>query len=46
MSECLIQSDTEELDKRQEIPTLDGLTDSIQWHLLHKFRGILTKQNG
>lgn len=45
MSKYLIQSDTEQLSKRQEKQTIDESTDSAEWHLLHKFGAILRAQN-
>lgn len=45
MSKHLIQSNTDQLSKRQEKQTLDDSTDSIEWHLLHKFGDILTREN-
>lgn len=46
MSKYLIQSDSEQLTKRQEKQTIvDESTDSTEWHLLHKFRAILLAQN-
>lgn len=45
MSKYLIQSDTEELSKRQEKQTLNDSSDAAKWHLLHKFHNILSNQN-
>lgn len=45
MSKYLIQSDSEQLSKRQEKQTIDDTADSTEWHLLHKFRTILLAQN-
>lgn len=45
MSKYLIQTDSEQLSKRQEKQTIDESTDSSEWHLLHKFQKILTSQN-
>lgn len=45
MSKYLIQTDTEELSKRQEKQTLSEANDTAQWHLLQKFHNILTNQN-
>lgn len=45
MSKYLIQSDVEQLSKRQEKQTIDESVDSTEWHLLHKFRTILLAQN-
>lgn len=44
MSKYLIQGDSELLSKRQEKQTIDESADSSEWHLLHKFRTILTAQ--
>lgn len=45
MSKQFIQSNTDQLGKRQEKQTLDDSTDSMEWHLLHKFGAILTREN-
>lgn len=45
MSKYLIQTDSEQLSKRQEKQTIDESADSSEWHLLHKFQKILTGQN-
>lgn len=45
MSKYLIQTDSDQLTKRQEKQTIDETTDSSEWHLLHKFRQVLISQN-
>lgn len=45
MSEYFIRTDTEQLSKRQEKQTLDESSDSLEWHLLQKFRQVLANQN-
>lgn len=45
MSKYLIQTDSEQLTKRQDKQTIDESTDPSEWHLLHKFRNALTDQN-
>lgn len=45
MSKYLIQNDADQLSKRSEKQTLDDSNDSMEWHLLHKFRNVLTNQN-
>lgn len=45
MSKYFIQSDTEQLSKRQEKQTIDDSSDSLEWHFLQKFHQVLTKQN-
>lgn len=43
----LIEKDVEQLSRRteQEKQTPDDPNDSVEWHLLHKFRTILTNHN-
>lgn len=45
MSKYLIQSDSEQLAKRQEKQTLDESTECAEWHLLYKFGKLLSAQN-
>lgn len=45
MSKYLMESDANQLSKRQDKQTLDDSTDAVEWHLLQKFHHILSTQN-